>query len=191
MIFGWNAGATLCWLRGRIVNTRSSGASTGLIRRLASFAGVVELTPAERRVTEELLRGHTTAEIANDLFVSEATIRTHLTHIYGKLNVRGRVELLAIAADDGTSFQPPIERRGRAPSVIASACLILVLTAFTNALATISLLGWTLIGPVFIAVQPLLALRGYPSSVRIATAMVGGWICVQQFAVLIALHMHR
>lgn len=56
------------------------------------------LTPAERRVLEQVYLGNTTDEIADALCITEATVRTHLTHIYGKLNVRGRVQLLAESA---------------------------------------------------------------------------------------------
>lgn len=53
------------------------------------------LTAAERRVLAEVLTGRSTREMARRLFVTDATIRTHLTRIYSKLGVRGRVELLA------------------------------------------------------------------------------------------------
>lgn len=56
------------------------------------------LTPAERRVLEQVYLGKTTDEIAETLCLTEATVRTHLTHIYGKLHVRGRVQLLAESA---------------------------------------------------------------------------------------------
>jgi hypothetical protein len=43
------------------------------------------------------------AEIAVQLSVSEATVRTHLTHVYAKLGVRGRHELLARAVTEARS----------------------------------------------------------------------------------------
>ena len=53
------------------------------------------LTPAERRVLAQVYLGKTTGQMAETLYLTEATIRTHLTHIYGKLHLRGRVQLLA------------------------------------------------------------------------------------------------
>lgn len=75
------------------------GSAGGQVR---TFPGAVRrsvdpsaLTTAERRVLDELLTGGSTREMARRLFVTDATIRTHLTRIYSKLGVRGRVELLA------------------------------------------------------------------------------------------------
>lgn len=53
------------------------------------------LTPAERRVVELLLAGQANRQIAAALFVSENTVQTHLRHVFGKLGVRSRTEILA------------------------------------------------------------------------------------------------
>lgn len=74
------------------------------------------LTPAEVRVLDELLTGQTTVEIARSLWLSEATVRTHLTHIYDKLGVRGRVELLAGLASQ-VNAGPSVSRTARPPSM--------------------------------------------------------------------------
>jgi DNA-binding CsgD family transcriptional regulator len=71
-------------------DSRGVGVVEGHIR-----AGPDSLTPAERRVLEQVYLGKTTAQIAEALYLTEATVRTHLTHVYGKLHVRGRVQLLA------------------------------------------------------------------------------------------------
>jgi len=55
------------------------------------------LTPKEREVTALLARGASTAAIASALFVSPATVKTHLAHIYAKLGARGRHEAVARA----------------------------------------------------------------------------------------------
>lgn len=54
-----------------------------------------DLTPAEQRVAELALRGLDNATIADRLFISEETVRTHLGHVYEKLNIRGRNQLMA------------------------------------------------------------------------------------------------
>jgi DNA-binding CsgD family transcriptional regulator len=54
-----------------------------------------KLTPSEWQVLQRARSGATAAEVALQLGLSEATVRTHLSHIYEKLEVRGRVELLA------------------------------------------------------------------------------------------------
>ena len=51
------------------------------------------LTPAERRVAALVAQGRTNREVAAALFLSERTVASHLSHIYGKLGVRSRTEL--------------------------------------------------------------------------------------------------
>ncbi len=51
------------------------------------------LTAAERRVANLVVRGHTNAEVATTLFLSERTVASHLTRVYAKLGVRSRTEL--------------------------------------------------------------------------------------------------
>ena len=55
------------------------------------------LSPREREVLNELARGATYADIAANLFVSENTIKTHVSSLYGKLSVGRRSEALAVA----------------------------------------------------------------------------------------------
>jgi DNA-binding CsgD family transcriptional regulator len=55
------------------------------------------LTPAERDVVGLALDGLSVREISARLVVSESTVHTHLTHVYQKLGVRGRLDLLALA----------------------------------------------------------------------------------------------
>jgi LuxR family transcriptional regulator, maltose regulon positive regulatory protein len=67
--------------------------------RLANVDSVVRptLSPREREVLNELARGSTYADIAAKLFVSENTIKTHVSSLYGKLSVGRRSEALAVA----------------------------------------------------------------------------------------------
>ncbi len=53
------------------------------------------LTPQERQVVELLVRGMSNLEISRRLSSSERTIESHLSHVYAKLDVRGRSELIA------------------------------------------------------------------------------------------------
>ncbi len=71
--------------------------------RLAGESSIAleRLSPAERRVFDLVLDGLSTQAIADKLVLSEATIRSHLTHIYEKLGVHGRIELLARRASEG------------------------------------------------------------------------------------------
>jgi DNA-binding NarL/FixJ family response regulator len=57
--------------------------------------GVDQLTPREREVLDLLSNGMRVKAIADRLFVSESTVRTHVHHIYEKLQVQGRVEMMS------------------------------------------------------------------------------------------------
>jgi DNA-binding NarL/FixJ family response regulator len=51
------------------------------------------LTPSEARVVELVAAGLSNQEIAGKLFVSLATVKSHLVHVFQKLEVRSRAEL--------------------------------------------------------------------------------------------------
>ena len=55
------------------------------------------LSPREREVLSEVGEGRTNAEIAGSLFISQATVKTHVTHLQEKLKARDRVRLVVIA----------------------------------------------------------------------------------------------
>lgn len=59
------------------------------------------LTPREREVCRLLAYGHTNAEVARKLSISERTVETHRTNIVTKLGLRGRAELVRFAIDNG------------------------------------------------------------------------------------------
>jgi len=60
-----------------------------------TIAKLSALTPAEQAVLDQALTGVPAREIAEHLSLSEATVRSHLSSIYVKLGVSGRVALLA------------------------------------------------------------------------------------------------
>ncbi|MER5768238.1 response regulator transcription factor [Streptomyces sp. NPDC001985] len=55
------------------------------------------LSAREREVLVLVARGTPNREIARELFISEATVKTHLTHVYGKLGVKDRAAAVAVA----------------------------------------------------------------------------------------------
>jgi DNA-binding CsgD family transcriptional regulator len=66
-------------------------------RELARVSGRTRsngLTETERRVTELVAAGRANKEIANELFMTVRTVETHLTHVYAKLGVHSRTELV-------------------------------------------------------------------------------------------------
>jgi DNA-binding CsgD family transcriptional regulator len=60
--------------------------------------GWASLTPTESRVVELVAEGLTNPQVAERMFVSPATVKTHLSHVFSKLDVHSRAELSAQAA---------------------------------------------------------------------------------------------
>jgi DNA-binding NarL/FixJ family response regulator len=59
------------------------------------------LSAREIEILEQVARGRTNKEIAAALFVSEATVKTHLLHIFAKLDVQDRTQAVTVALDRG------------------------------------------------------------------------------------------
>ena len=66
------------------------------------------LTRRERDIVNVTLLGLKNRQVADRLFISETTVRHHLTSIFTKLGVRGRFELLRFAYQNGLA-KPPVK----------------------------------------------------------------------------------
>jgi DNA-binding NarL/FixJ family response regulator len=71
-----------------------------LVSRLRSPAAP-PLTPREREVLALVARGLANAEIGRELFISEATVKTHLVRVFGKLGVDDRTAAVTTAMAQG------------------------------------------------------------------------------------------
>ena len=65
----------------------------------ASAPGLDALTGREREVLALIGRGKTNGEIAAELFVSEGTVKTHINHVFTKLQLRDRAAAVVFAFD--------------------------------------------------------------------------------------------
>ncbi|MFG2217535.1 MULTISPECIES: response regulator [unclassified Streptomyces] len=69
--------------------------------RTPAAAGSEALSGREREVLELVAKGTSNREIAAELFISEATVKTHLTHVFAKLGAKDRAAAVAIGYDRG------------------------------------------------------------------------------------------
>ncbi|MBV2353343.1 response regulator transcription factor [Streptomyces sp. J2-1] len=78
--------------------------SPAIASRLVSAVrspGGEPLSAREREVLALVARGTSNREIARELFISEATVKTHLTHLYAKLGVKDRAAAVATGYERG------------------------------------------------------------------------------------------
>ena len=79
------------------------GDSSGRLRfgltRTRPPGGWDSLTPTEVRVVELVAEGLTNPQVGERMFVSPGTVKTHVAHIFRKLDVHSRAELTAQAVE--------------------------------------------------------------------------------------------
>lgn len=68
--------------------------------------GLADLTERETDVLQAMARGSSNSEIAGEMFVSEATVKSHVSRILSKLQVRDRVQAVIAAHESGLMDDP-------------------------------------------------------------------------------------
>jgi DNA-binding CsgD family transcriptional regulator len=88
------------WAEGAALSTEEAiaYAQRGRGERKRPTSGWGALTPTERDVVQLVSEGLGNKDIATRLFVSPRTVQTHLTHVYTKLGLSSRVQLVQEAA---------------------------------------------------------------------------------------------
>jgi DNA-binding NarL/FixJ family response regulator len=81
---------------GRVLSVYRTTPSGG-----APATDVEQLTTRERDVLALIGRGRTNAEIAAELFIGEGTVKTHVNHLFTKLDLRDRAAAVIFAYDHG------------------------------------------------------------------------------------------
>jgi predicted ATPase/class 3 adenylate cyclase/DNA-binding CsgD family transcriptional regulator len=88
------------WAEGAALSTEEAiaYAQRGRGQRKRPTSGWASLTPTELDVVRLVSEGLTNSDIATRLFISPRTVQTHLTHVYTKLGLTSRVQLVQEAA---------------------------------------------------------------------------------------------
>ena len=88
------------WAEGAALSTEEAiaYAQRGRGERKRPASGWASLTPTERDVVRLVSKGLANKDIASRLFVSPRTVQTHLTHVYTKLGLSSRMQLVQEAA---------------------------------------------------------------------------------------------
>jgi DNA-binding CsgD family transcriptional regulator len=90
----------IAWAEGAALSTEEAiaYAQRGRGERKRPTSGWESLTPTERDVIRLVSEGLANNDIATRLFVSPRTVQSHLTHVYSKLGLTSRVQLVQEAA---------------------------------------------------------------------------------------------
>lgn len=83
----------------RLVEANRESGETDLEERCARVARAFDLTRREEVVLNLLVEGRTRAEIAEELYVSDNTVKTHIRNLYKKMGVSGKAELVDVVGD--------------------------------------------------------------------------------------------
>jgi DNA-binding NarL/FixJ family response regulator len=81
-------------------------AFTGRDAAEAENALFAALSPREREILYGMARGRTNAQIGAELFISDKTVRNHVTRIFGKLGVSTRAQAIVLAKDGNLAPAP-------------------------------------------------------------------------------------
>lgn len=84
----------------------AGGERAAAAERRAALARLEPLTDREREVLEAVGRGLTNTEIAAELFLAEATVKTHIGRVLHKLSLRDRVHMVITAYETGLAGRP-------------------------------------------------------------------------------------
>ncbi|MDR3136138.1 MAG: helix-turn-helix transcriptional regulator [Coriobacteriales bacterium] len=91
----------------RYESVAKDGRPGAVMQSCSHIAGLYGLSPREEAVMRLLVKGRSIARIQTELFISKGTVNTHLRHIYQKLNIHTKQELLDLVEGDRLPVQAP------------------------------------------------------------------------------------
>ncbi len=90
----------------RAVHAGKARVPPSIAEKLAQRIGAQDLTSRELSVLERIVAGRANKEIASDLFISEATVKSHVNSLLGKLGVADRTHAAMVALQRGLVHLP-------------------------------------------------------------------------------------
>ena len=85
----------------RAVHGGGTWVSPTVASKLVARMTRVQITPQEMRVLNQVAEGKSNREIGETLFISEATVKIHLSHLFEKLGASSRTDAVAKAVERG------------------------------------------------------------------------------------------
>ena len=85
----------------RAVHGGGTWVSPTVASKLVARMTRVQITPQEMRVLNQVAEGKSNREIGEILFISEATVKIHLSHLFEKLGASSRTDAVATAVERG------------------------------------------------------------------------------------------
>jgi two-component system, NarL family, response regulator len=85
----------------RTVHEGGTWVSSTVASKLVARMTRVQITPQEMRVLRQVAEGKSNREIGETLFISEATVKIHLSHLFEKLGASSRTDAVAKAVERG------------------------------------------------------------------------------------------
>lgn len=89
------------WLSPAMMTSVVRGLQSALVRQELKHETLAGLTPREREVVQWMVEGLDRSAIAQELFLSPNTVRTHTRNIMAKLNVHSSLEAVSLAMRAG------------------------------------------------------------------------------------------
>ena len=85
----------------RTVHEGGTWVSSTVASKLVARMTRVQITPQEMRVLRQVAEGKSNREVGETLFISEATVKIHLSHLFEKLGATSRTDAVAKAVERG------------------------------------------------------------------------------------------
>jgi RNA polymerase sigma factor (sigma-70 family) len=82
----------------------ADSATTSIRAELRASPALDQLTPRERDVLALIARGLSNRDIAEQLYISEGTVKTHVTHLLNRLQLKNRAQLAIYANSGGNAL---------------------------------------------------------------------------------------